>query len=46
MGRRKPRNPIPKKTKNSIEESVGNEENQYPVPDPSGTMINITSEPQ
>jgi hypothetical protein len=37
-------NPIPSKTNNSIEDSVANEENEYPVPDPSGTMINITNE--
>jgi hypothetical protein len=36
MGRRrKPENPTPKKTNNSIKELVGNEENEYPVPDPN-----------
>jgi hypothetical protein len=24
---------------------VGNEENEYPVPDPNKTMINVTNEP-
>jgi hypothetical protein len=32
MGRRRPGNPTPKKT-NSIENLVGNEENEYSVPD-------------
>jgi hypothetical protein len=44
MGRRKsPGNPTPQKTNNSIEDLVGNEENEYPVPDPNITMTNITS---
>jgi hypothetical protein len=30
--------------KNSIHDSVGNEENGYPVPDLNKTMINITKE--
>jgi hypothetical protein len=29
---------------NSIEDFVGNEENEYPVPDPNKTMINVTNE--
>jgi cell division ATPase FtsA len=33
------------KKSNSIEESVENEENGYPVPDPNKTMINVTEEP-
>jgi hypothetical protein len=33
------------KKKNSIQDSVGNEENGYPVPDPNKTMINVTKEP-
>jgi ubiquitin len=32
------------KTNNVIEDLVGNEENEYSVPDPSRTMINITNE--
>jgi hypothetical protein len=31
--------------KNSIQDSVGNEENRYPVPDLNKTMINVTKEP-
>jgi hypothetical protein len=31
--------------KNSIQDSVGNEENGYPVPDPNKTMINVTKKP-
>jgi hypothetical protein len=27
---------------NSIQDSVGSEENGYPVPDPNKTMINVT----
>jgi hypothetical protein len=34
-----------KKKKNSIQDSVGNEENRYPVPDLNKTMINVTKEP-
>jgi hypothetical protein len=30
--------------KNSIQDSVGNEENGYPVPDLNKTMINVTKE--
>jgi hypothetical protein len=43
MGRRRDRNHTPQKN-NSIEDSVGNEENGYPVPDPNKTMINVTEE--
>jgi hypothetical protein len=32
------------KKNNSIEDSVGNEENGYQVPDHNKTMINITKE--
>jgi hypothetical protein len=39
--RRRQENPTPKKTNNSIEDLVQNEENEYPVPDPNRTMINI-----
>jgi transcriptional regulator of heat shock response len=42
--RRRPGSPTPQNTKNSIEDLVGNEENEYPVPDPNRTMINITNE--
>jgi hypothetical protein len=34
-----------KKKNNSIQDSVGNEEYEYPVPDPNKTMINVTEEP-
>jgi glutamyl-tRNA reductase len=34
-----------KKKKNLIQDSVGNEENRYPVPDPNKTIINNTKEP-
>jgi hypothetical protein len=46
MGRRRmPGNPIPpQKNNNSIEDLVKNEENEYPVPDPNRTMINITND--
>jgi hypothetical protein len=45
MGRRSwPGNPIPQKTNNSIEDLVGNEKNEYPVPDSNRTMKNITRE--
>jgi hypothetical protein len=30
---------------NSIQDSVGNEENGYPVPNPNKVMINVTKEP-
>jgi hypothetical protein len=45
MGRiRKPENPTPQKTNNRIEDLVGNEENEYLVPDPNRIMIAITNE--
>jgi hypothetical protein len=45
MGRRRrPENPTPQKTNNSIEGFVENEENECSVPDPNRTMINITNE--
>jgi hypothetical protein len=44
MGRRRNENHSPQKKKNSIEDSVGNEENGCPVPDPNKTMINVTKE--
>jgi hypothetical protein len=30
---------------NSIQDSVGNEESGYPVPDPNKTLINVTKGP-
>jgi hypothetical protein len=45
MGRRRrPGNPTSQKTNNSIEDLVGNEKNEYPVPHSNSTMINITNE--
>jgi hypothetical protein len=38
------RNSYPQKTNNSIEDLVGNEENEYPVTDTNTTMININNE--
>jgi hypothetical protein len=42
MGRRRDGN---SPQKNSTQDSVRNEENGYPVPDPNKTMINVTKEP-
>jgi hypothetical protein len=42
--RRKDGNHTPQEN-NSIEDSVGNEENGYPDPDPNKTMINVTKKP-
>jgi hypothetical protein len=36
--------PLSSENKNSIQDSVGNEENVYPVPDLNKTMINVTKE--
>jgi hypothetical protein len=45
-GKKKGGNHSPqKKKKNSIQDSVRNEENGCPVPDPSKTMITVTKEP-
>jgi predicted nuclease with TOPRIM domain len=45
MGRRRRQgNFIPQKNNNSIEDLVGNEENEYPVLDPNRIRINITNE--
>jgi hypothetical protein len=44
MGRKRPGNPTPQKTSNSIEDLVGNEENEYPVPDLNRTMLVMTNE--
>jgi hypothetical protein len=43
MGRRK-RNVNSTPQKNSLEDLVGNEENEYQVPDPNRTVINTTNE--
>jgi hypothetical protein len=43
MGRRGGKH-FPQKN-NSIQDSVENEENRYPVPDLNKTMINVTKEP-
>jgi hypothetical protein len=45
MGRRKGMETTLLKQNNSIQDSVGNEENGYPVPDPNKIMINVTKEP-
>jgi hypothetical protein len=37
--------PPPKKTQNLIQDSEGNEENEYPVPDSKKTMISDAKEP-
>jgi hypothetical protein len=34
----------PQKTNKSLEDLVGNEENEYTLPDPRRTMINSTTE--
>jgi hypothetical protein len=47
-GRRRDGNHSPQKqnkTKNSIQNSEGNKENGYPVPDSNKTMINVTKKP-
>jgi hypothetical protein len=36
--------PKPQKTNNSIQDLVGNKENEHTVPDPNRTMPNITIE--
>jgi hypothetical protein len=41
--RRRPGNPTPQKTNNSIEDLVGNEESEHLLPDPNRTMTNITN---
>jgi hypothetical protein len=43
MGRRRPGNPTPQKSNNSIEDLVRNEENEYPDSGLNRTMINITN---
>jgi hypothetical protein len=45
MGRRRRhRNHSPQKKKNSLQDSVRNEVNQYPFLDLNKTMINVTKE--
>jgi hypothetical protein len=44
MGRRRDGNHSVQKN-NSIQNSVGNEENRYPPPDSNKMMINVTKEP-
>jgi hypothetical protein len=41
-GKKKARNHTPQKKNYSIQNSVRNVENGYPVPDPKKTMINVT----
>jgi hypothetical protein len=36
----------PPQKNNSLQGSVGNEENGYPIPDPNKTMINVIKEPR
>jgi hypothetical protein len=45
MGRRRRDGNHTPQQHNSIEDSVRNEENEYPVPDPKKTIINVTKEP-
>jgi type I site-specific restriction endonuclease len=45
MGRRRRDGSYTPQKNNSIEDSVGNQENGYPLPDPNKTMINVTKEP-
>jgi hypothetical protein len=48
MGRRRRhgnRTPQNNSNSNSIEDSAGNEENGYPVPECNKVMINVTKEP-
>jgi hypothetical protein len=42
--RRRQGNSTSQKTNNSIEDLVGNEENECPVPDPNKMMIKMTNE--
>jgi hypothetical protein len=44
MGRRRGDGGHSPQKNNSMQDSVGNEENGYPVPDPNKTMINVTKE--
>jgi hypothetical protein len=39
-----PGNLTPQKMNSSMEDLMRNEENEYPVPDPNRTMINITND--
>jgi hypothetical protein len=42
VGRRRKEGKYKLQKTNSIEDLVGNEENGYPIPDPSKIMINVT----
>jgi predicted transcriptional regulator len=44
VGRRRRKGNCTPQKNNSIEDLVGNEENEYPVPDLNKTMINVTNE--
>jgi hypothetical protein len=44
-GEKKGRKLHSSKKNNAMEDSVGNEENGYPDPDPNKTMINVSNEP-
>jgi hypothetical protein len=47
MGRKgEPGNSTSQKTNNSIEDLVGNKENEYPVPDLNRTKLILTTEPE
>jgi hypothetical protein len=45
MGKRRRNENCSAQKNNSIQDSVGNEENGYPVLDPNKTMINVNKEP-
>jgi hypothetical protein len=45
MVRRKKDGNLSPQKNNSMQDSVGNEENEYPVSDPNKIMINVTKEP-
>jgi hypothetical protein len=44
MGRRRIDGNYSHQKNNAVQDSVGNEENEYPVPDLNKTMINVTKE--
>jgi hypothetical protein len=44
-GRRRSNGNHSSQKNNSIQDSLGKEENGYPVPDPNKTMINVTKKP-
>jgi hypothetical protein len=45
MGRRRRNGNHSSQNNNSIQDSMGNEENGYPVPCPKKAMINVTKKP-